>query len=237
MLVRRSSIPDLAAALSIAQSPGMTESTSTQSSIARALLPLFVVQFACWSGMFLMWIGAYPIITSGILQSDPANHRALRQGMVVLAGCFSYYATVSALLAFGIPALLRRTSPPLLLGLATAIGAGGLAGLGLIDRPILLVPCFTALAVGWCALSNLPYTIAGKLVPWQQIDHWFRIFAFSSILPQLAVTAVLVLVIGDIDVAMARRIMQAAGAAMLTGSLLAVLLRKHLLGNAEEDDG
>ena len=199
------------------------------------MIPLFVVQFACWSGMFLMWIGAYPVITTGILHPDPARHPTLRQGMVVLAGCFSYYATVSALLAFAIPALLRRASAPVLLGLATAIGAGGLAGLGLIDRPILLVPCFTALAVGWCGLSNLPYTIAGKLVPWQQIDHWFRVFAFSSILPQLAVAAILVLFIGDIDVAKARRIMQAAGAAMLTGSVLAILLRHHLTGNAPEE--
>ena len=29
----------------------------------RALLPLFAVQFFCWSGMFLMWIEAYPVVT------------------------------------------------------------------------------------------------------------------------------------------------------------------------------
>ena len=33
----------------------------------RALLPLFAVQFFCWSGMFLMWVGAYPVITLAIL--------------------------------------------------------------------------------------------------------------------------------------------------------------------------
>ena len=183
-----------------------------------------------------MWIGAYPVITTGILHPNPADPHALRQGMVVLAGCFSYYATLSATLAFTIPALLRRVSPPILLALATSIGAGGLAGLGLIDRAILLIPCFTALAIGWCALSNLPYTIAGKRVPWQEIDHWFRIFAFSSILPQLAVTAALVLAIGEVDVTMARRIMLAAGAAMLTGSLLALVLRHHLRAIEFDDE-
>ena len=81
---------------------------------------------------------------------------------------------------------------------------------------------------------NLEGFCAGKLVPWQQIDHWFRIFAFSTILPQLAVTAALVFVIGDVEVAMARRIMLAAGAAMLTGSLLALLLRHHLRGTEPE---
>ena len=214
-----------------------TEPATSPAGIARALVPLFLVQFACWSGMFLMWIGAYPVITSGILHPDPANPHALRQGMVVLAGCFSWYATLSALLAFLIPALLRRLSAPVLLALATAVGAGGLAGLGLIDRPVLLIPCFTALAVGWCALSNLPYTIAGRLVPWQEIDHWFRIFAFSTILPQLAVTAALVLVIGEINLAMARHIMLAAGGAMLTGSALSLLLRHRLRGSELVGEG
>jgi maltose/moltooligosaccharide transporter len=193
----------------------------------RALLPLFVVQFACWGGMFLMWVGAYPVITLAVLHSG-AN---MRRGVLTLAGCFSWYAALAAVLAFCIPTLLRRMEPALLLAAATAVGACGVAGLGVIDRPVLLVPCFTALAVGWSALSNLPYTIAGDLVAGEDIAQAFRIFAFSTILPQLAVTAALVFVIGDIDGAAAQRIMLAAGGAMLLGSGLALGLRGRLRGH------
>ncbi len=197
----------------------------------RALLPLFAVQFFCWSGMFLMWIGAYPVITLAILRLPPGG-AATRMGMVTLACSFAWYATLSGLLAFLLPKVTRRIEPALVLAAATAIGAGGLAGLGLIERPALLIVCFTALAVGWCALSNLPYTIAGKLVPEDEIEHWFRVFAFSSILPQLAVTGLLIAAIGDIDANTARHIMFAAGGAMLTGSLTALLLHRQLRGAA-----
>ncbi|MEO6716456.1 MAG: hypothetical protein ABIM50_04305 [Novosphingobium sp.] len=197
----------------------------------RALLPLFAVQFFCWSGMFLMWIGAYPVITLAILRLPPGG-AATRMGMVTLASSFAWYATLSGLLAFLLPNLTRRIEPALLLAAATAIGACGLAGLGLIEHPALLIACFTALGVGWCALSNLPYTIAGKLVPEGEIEHWFRVFAFSSILPQLAVTGLLITAISEIDATVARHIMFAAGGAMLTGSLTALLLRRQLRGVA-----
>jgi dipeptide/tripeptide permease len=174
------------------------------------------------------------VITLAILRLPPGG-AATRIGMITLACSFAWYATLSGLLAFLLPRLTRRIEPALLLAAATAIGACGIAGLGLIERPALLIVSFTALAVGWCALSNLPYTIAGKLVPDEEIEHWFRVFAFSSILPQLTVTGLIIATITDITANVARHIMFAAGGAMLGGSLLAVLLHRHLRGVLESD--
>ena len=193
-----------------------------------ALAPLFVVQFACWTGMFLLWIGAYPVITLAIMPAAPGDPVALRRGLLVLAGCFAWYALLAACLAFLLPRLLSRVSAPVLLGLAAMVGAGGLASLGWVTSPWALPASFTALAVGWCALSNLPYTLASGLVGDVGIEHAFRVFAFSSILPQLAVTMALIFVIGEIDAATARAIMRAAGLAMATGGVLALALRHRL---------
>ena len=193
----------------------------------RALAPLFAVQFFAWSAMFLMWIGAYPLVTLAILHAPPGP-AATRLGMVTLACCFAGYATAAALLAFAIPTVTRRVEPGVALGLGLAVGALGLAGMALAGRPILLLPCFAALSVGWSALANLPYTIAGGLVPEGSIDHWFRIFAFSSILPQVAVTFGLVVLVGEIDASVARQVMLAAAASMFAGGLLALLLRARL---------
>ncbi|MBS0254740.1 MAG: hypothetical protein JSS36_05895 [Proteobacteria bacterium] len=197
-------------------------------STLRALAPLFLVQFACWTGMFLLWIGAYPVITLAIMPGTPGDPAALRRGLLVLSACFAWYALLAACLAFLIPRLLARVPAPVLLGLAALVGAGGLASLGWIADPWLLPASFTALAVGWCALANLPYTLAARLVGGAQIDHAFRIFAFSSILPQLAVSAALLFVIGEIDAQTARLILRAAGAAMGLGGLLALALRHRL---------
>lgn len=194
----------------------------------RRLAPLFVVQFACWSGMFLMWIGAYPVIITAILHASVGDPQALRRGMLVVAGCFCWYASLSACLSFAIPGLTRRLDPPALLAISTAIGAIGLAGLGVIERPPMLILCFTALAIGWCGLSNLSYTIAIQLLGEDAMEHGLRVFAFSSILPQVVVTLAVVLAIGEITPTTARAIMLAAGGAMATGSALTLLLRRRL---------
>ena len=52
--------------------------------------------------------------------------------------------------------------------------------------------------MGWAALSNLPYAIAGRLVPGERLDHAFRLFALSGIAPQIAVSLALVFVIGEV---------------------------------------
>ena len=125
---------------------------------------------------------------------------------------------------------MRRLSAPVLLGLSALVGALGLASLGWIASPVWLPVSFSALAVGWAGLSNLPYAIAGRLVPGERLDHAFRLFALSGIAPQIAVSLALVFVIGEIDVTTARRIMLAAGAAMALGGLGALALAGRLAG-------
>jgi maltose/moltooligosaccharide transporter len=213
--------------------PDSTPAPNT-AAVLRALAPLIAIQFACWTGMFLMWIGAYPVITLAIMPAAPGDPASLRRPLLALAGCFSWYALLAALLAFLIPAALRRLPAPVLLGLCALVGALGLASLGWIASPAWLPLSFTALAVGWAALSNLPYTIAGRLVPGQRIDHAFRLFALAGIAPQIAVSLALVFVIGEIDVGTARRIMLAAGAAMALGGAGALLLRRRLAGAPSE---
>ena len=207
-----------------------TAPAATTTALLRALAPLILVQFACWTGMFLMWIGAYPVITLAIVPAAPGDPAALRRPLLALAACFSWYALLAALLAFLIPAALRRLSAPVLLGLSALVGALGLASLGWIASPVWLPVSFSALAVGWAGLSNLPYAIAGRLLPGERLDHAFRLFALSGIAPQIAVSLALVFVIGEIDVTTARRIMLAAGAAMALGGLGALALAGRLAG-------
>jgi hypothetical protein len=191
---------------------------------------LFAVQFACWSAMFLMWIAAWPLITLTILKPAPCSVDAVRHGMVMVAGCYAWYATLAAALNLAVPALTRRIAPPVLFAAMAAIGAGGLAALARVDDPRWLPLCFGAIGVGWCALANLSYQIAGTLMPEAAIDRGYRLFGFSTVLPQLAVTAALAFVLPPPDGTVARAILLAAAAAMALGSALAFGLRKRLGG-------
>ena len=115
-----------------------------------------------------------------------------------------------------------------MLGVALAVGAGGLASLGMIDRPALLAPAFAAIAVAWGALSNLPYAIAGAAVHWTRIAHILRIFSFSTILPQIAVSLGVAVFGAALFGSAPQHIMIAGGAAMGIGALLAIAFRGRI---------
>ena len=66
--------------------PARTAPATTTGALLRALAPLILVQFACWTGMFLMWIGAYPVITLAIVPAAPGDPAALRRPLLAATG-------------------------------------------------------------------------------------------------------------------------------------------------------
>jgi len=209
----------------------MTDDADTEPNLpppGRILIPLFAIQFFAWSGMFVLWINAYPLITRFVMHAAPANEAAMRQGLVVISLCFSFYATAAACMAFALPWLIARWGEGWVLGVALLFGAAGLASLGFVDRPLWLAPGFAGIAVAWSALSNLPYAIAGSAVHWTRISHILRIFSFSTILPQVAVSLGLALFGAVVFGSATQDIMFAGGASMAVGAVLCILFRRRL---------
>jgi maltose/moltooligosaccharide transporter len=120
------------------------------------------------------------------------------------------------------------------LGIALLFGAAGLAALGVIDKPMLLAPAFAGIAVAWSALGNLPYAIAGSTVHWTRISHILRIFSFSTILPQVAVSLGLAVFGAALFGSATQTIMIAGGVSMAVGGLLSLGFRERLRVQAEE---
>ena len=192
------------------------------------LVPLFAVQFFAWSGMFVLWINAFPVIARFIMHTPMTSETGMRSGLIVVSVCFSFYATAAAAMAFALPRLTARWGEGRVLGVALLFGAGGLAALGVIDRPILLAPAFAGIAVAWGGLGNLPYAIAGSAVHWTRISHILRIFSFSTILPQVAVSLGLALFGGALFGSATQTIMIVGGASMGIGGLLAIGFQARL---------
>ena len=194
----------------------------------RVLVPLFAIQFFAWSGMFILWVNAFPLISRFVMHLTQTDEAAMRQGLIVVSLCFSLYATGAGFLAFALPALVSRWGEGLVLAAALAVGAAGLASLGVIDRPIWLVPAFAAIGVAWCALGNLPYAIAGSAVHWTRISHILRIFSFSSIIPQVAVSLGLALFGATFFGQAVQQIMLVGGGSMAIAAVLATGFYKRI---------
>jgi maltose/moltooligosaccharide transporter len=192
--------------------------------IRSVLAPLFVIQFFSWSGMFCLWIYAVPVITQFVFRA-PAEGAAYRDGLFAVSACFAFYALLAACLAFALPRAIRRFGAGGVHGCALLIGAAGLASLGLVTQPVLLIPAFAAIGVGWSSLSNIPYAIAGAAAPSGQGAHILRVFGFSTVAPQIVMTLGLVAAshiwFGDA----VNRVMVAGGTMMALAGLLTLALR------------
>jgi len=190
----------------------------------RVLLPLFVVQFLSWSGMFCLWIYAVPVVTQFVYRAS-SDGKAYRDGLFAVSACFALYALLGACLAFALPRVIRHFGAGTVHGCALLIGAAGLASLGVVQQPLLLVPGFAAIGVGWSSLSNIPYAIAGAAAPEGRGAHILRLFGFSTVAPQIAMTLGLAAAsrfwFGDA----VNRVMLAGGMMMALAGLTTLALR------------
>ena len=196
----------------------------------RRIAPLlFAIQFLGWSGMFCLWIYAVPVAVRNVFHTGmvgPGYHDAL----IAVSACFAGYALVAGVLAFGLPQLVARWGAGGVHGVALLVGAVGIVGLGLIDRPSLLPIAFAAIGVAWASIANIPYAIVGAAAPDQRVGHVMRVFGFSTIVPQMVVTLALATFgeawLGD----SIGRVMIAGGAMMAGGGVLTLIYRRRFDG-------
>ena len=55
-----------------------------------ALTLLFIIQGLSWSGMFMLWIYAVPVVTRFVLHADSGEGAQYRQGLVLVSACFAW---------------------------------------------------------------------------------------------------------------------------------------------------
>ena len=203
---------------------------SDQQSSWRRIAPLlFAIQFLGWSGMFCLWIYAVPVVVRDVFHAS-AGGADYRGALIAVSACFAGYALFAGLLAFLLPRAVERIGAGAVHGIALLIGGGGIVALGLIDRPVWLPLVFAAIGVGWSSLANIPYAMVGAAAPEGQVSHVMRLFGFSTILPQVAVTLAFALLgeawFGDA----VGRVMITGGSLMATGGAVTLLYRARFAG-------
>ena len=203
------------------------------SPLARTLVPIFAVQFFSWAGMFCMWIYVVPVIAGQVFHggADPALYSL---ALAAVGGCYALYAILGASLAFVLPRALDRYGVRLVYGLALAISACGIASLGVITRGLWLVPAFLAIGVGWCCMANIPYGVVSAVAPEGRGAHLMRVFAFSTVAPQISMTLLLALVSPRLNAATTHWVMLAGGALMATAALVALMFGGRFAVTAQE---
>ena len=153
--------------------------------IFKHLLPLFIVQFFTWLGLFALWIYATPVITRYIFNTTDAESSAFENGTTWVGLCFAFYSTLAAILAFGIPRLLKYTSRERLHAVALLIGSLGLLLIYFIKNRYLLFISFSFIGIGWSSIGNIPYSIVSSIASEEKMVTYFAVFNFSVVVPQV----------------------------------------------------
>jgi maltose/moltooligosaccharide transporter len=153
--------------------------------IVKHLLPLFIVQFFTWLGLFALWIYATPVITRYVFNSTDAESQAFENGVTWVGICFAFYSTLAAFLAFAIPKILKRISKEKLHAFALIIGSMGLLLLFVVKEKYLLLFSFSFIGIAWSSIGNVPYSIISSIAPEEKMTTYFAVFNFSVVIPQV----------------------------------------------------
>ena len=184
-----------------------------------AILPrLFAIQFLSWSAMFCMWIYGLPVIAKILGGSVEA-------AIPTVGPCFSGYALLAALLAFAQPWLFARAPAAVIHAAALGIGAIGMTILGTATRSIWLIPAFVALAICWSTMGAVPYAAASAAARPGRGAATLRTFGFSTVIPQVATTFGLAVLVDRWGVASSNVIL--FGAAELAAAAMLTLAWRH----------
>ncbi len=153
--------------------------------IFKHLLPLFIVQFFTWLGLFSLWIYATPVVTRYIFKTTDAESNDFANGTTWVGICFAFYSLLAATLGFFIPKVLKYISKEKLHAIALMIGGVGLSLFYFISNKYLLLFSFAFIGIAWSSISTIPYSIISAIAPEEKMPTYFAVFNFSVVIPQI----------------------------------------------------
>ena len=170
---------------------GVTEVIDDLFAMPRVMRGLAVVQFFSWFGLFAMWIYTTPAVASVHFGASDPTSAAYNTGANWVNVLFSVYNGVAAFAAFALPVLAARIGRKQAHALALALGAAGLASIGVLRDPHLLLLSMIGVGAAWSSILATPYAIlSGALRP-EKMGVYMGIFNIFIVVPQMLAATVL----------------------------------------------
>ena len=185
----------------------------------RVMRQLAVVQFFSWLGLFCMWIYFTPAVARNIFGGEPGS--ASYQAGVEWGGvCFATYNGTAFIVAFLLVALAKRGVAAKTLHRIGLLCAGaGLASVGLVHTPGLLILSMVGVGIGWATILSMPYALLANAIPAKQMGFYMGVFNFFIVLPQILAATVLGPVVQHLLGGRALVVVIAGGACMVVAAL------------------
>ncbi len=157
----------------------------------KTMIQLSFVQFFSWFALFALWIYTTAAVTSHIYGTSDTTSALYNEGADWVGICFAIYNGFAALIAFGLPVVAKWTSRKIVHTVSLLIGGASLAGIYLIEDPMMLVVPMLGIGLAWGSILAMPYAILSGAIPSSKMGVYMGLFNFFIVIPQIVAASIL----------------------------------------------
>jgi len=155
------------------------------------MVQLTVVTFFSWSALYVMWVNMTPAVAAGAFGTLDASTKNFQDAGSWVGVMSAMYNIVSALAAFALPVIGRKTNRKAVHMVCLVAGGISLASVSFITNKYLLLVPMIGVGFAWASILTVPYAILVGALPAQRMGYFMGIFNFFVVIPQIVAGAVL----------------------------------------------
>lgn len=170
---------------------GLVEVVNDLYGMPGTMRQLAIVQFFTWFALFAMWIYATPGLAQNIANTTDASSKEYNDIGNWVGVLFAFYNGFSALFAFLLPLMAKKTSRPATHLICLIAGGLGLISFFLFKDKYLLIISMAGIGLAWSSILSMPYSMLTTALPANKMGVYMGIFNFFIVIPQILAATLL----------------------------------------------
>jgi maltose/moltooligosaccharide transporter len=193
---------------------------------------LAAVQFFSWTALFIMWVNTTNTVAANVFGTTDAQSDAFQSAGTWVGVMFAVYNGVSALAAFILPVIARKTNRRVLHMLCLIIGGISLASISFITSKEMLLLPMVGVGLAWASILTVPYAILAGSLPPEKMGFYMGVFNFFIVIPQIIAGLILPFILSKFLGGQVVLTLALAGACWLIGGVCTLLVKDNAVAQA-----
>ncbi len=193
---------------------------------------LAAVQFFSWSALFVMWVNTTNAVAANVYGTTDAHSDAFQNAGNWVGVMFAVYNAVSAIAAFILPVIARKTNRKVLHMICLIIGGASLASIMFITSKEMLLLPMVGVGIAWASILTVPYAILAGSLPADKMGYYMGVFNFFVVIPQVVAGLILGPITAKFLGGHAVNALALGGVCMIIGGLCTLLVKDDVVVEA-----
>ncbi|WP_227006234.1 MFS transporter [Rufibacter latericius] len=204
---------------------GVSETFMGIFKMPKTMLQLALVQFFTWFALFAMWIFTTPAVTSHVYGASDTTSKLYNEGADWVGICFAVYNGISAVFAFVLPVIAKKTNRRVTHLICLIMGGLGLISIFFISNPTLLLVSMVGVGIAWASILTMPYAILAGSLPAKQMGYYMGVFNFFIVIPQIFAGSMLDFINKNIFGGESIYVLVVGGCSMILAGFMTLMVR------------